>query len=252
SVALGSEGNTALIGAERDNAGIGAAWVFTRSGTTWTQQGEKLTGGGEVGAGGVGESVALSSDGNTALIGGHFDNANVGAAWVFTRSGSTWTQQGEKLTGSGEVGEARFGHSAALSSDGNTALIGGQADNGMVGAAWAFTRSGSTWTQQGAKLTGAEEIGQARFGGGVALSAGGNTALSGGPNDSTVGAAWTFTRSGTTWTQQCGKLTGAEEMGQALFGSRVALSSLGTTALISGGGDSAGLGAAWVFVNAEP
>ena len=46
--------------------------------------------------------MALSSDGNTALIGGYRDNGRVGAAWVFTRSGETWTQQGEKLTGGGE------------------------------------------------------------------------------------------------------------------------------------------------------
>ncbi len=56
--------------------------------------GGKLTGGGEVGAGGFGVSVALSGDGSTALVGGHGDNNGVGAAWVFTRSGSTWAQQG--------------------------------------------------------------------------------------------------------------------------------------------------------------
>ena len=54
----------------------------------------------------------------------------IGAAWVFTRSGSTWTQQGPKLTGSGEVGAGEFGESVALSSNGNTALIGGDRDNG--------------------------------------------------------------------------------------------------------------------------
>ena len=68
------------------------------------QQGSKLTGSGETGAGGFGSSVALSADGNTALIGGPYDNGGVGAAWVFTRSGSTWTQQGPKLTASDETG----------------------------------------------------------------------------------------------------------------------------------------------------
>jgi hypothetical protein len=131
-------------------------------------------------------------------------------------------------------------------------LIGGQSDNASVGAAWVFTRSGSTWTQQGEKLTGGEEIGQGKFGSGVALSSEGNIALIGGYKDNSVGAAWTFTRAGTTWTQQCGKLTGAGEIGMALFGKSVALSSQGTTALISGGSDNSGLGAAWVFVNAEP
>ena len=86
--------------------------------------------------------MALSSDGNTALIGGPEDNREVGAAWVFTRSGSTWTQQGGKLTGSGEVGAGEFGWSVALSSDCGVALIGGPHNNGNVnsgvGAAWAF------------------------------------------------------------------------------------------------------------------
>jgi len=250
SVALASEGNTALIGGSQDNGEIGAAWVFTRSGSTWTQQGEKLTGSGESEAGEFGTSAALSSDGNTALIGGPSDNANVGAAWVFTRSGSTWTQQGSKLTGSGESGEGEFGSSATLSSNGNTALIGGLSDNGHVGAAWVFTRSGSTWSQQGSKLTGSGESGSGRFGSSVALSSEGNTALIGGPRDnSSHGAAWVFTRSGTTWTQQGSKLTGSGETGSGRFGSSVALSSEGNTGLIGGPHDNSNAGAAWSFIS---
>jgi len=250
SVALSSDGNTALIGGSDDNNGQGAAWVFTRSGSTWTQQ-AKLTGGGEVVPYGFfGGSVALSADGNTALIGGIYDNAGVGAAWVFTRSGQEWTQQGEKLTG-GEIGDAYFGYSVALSSDGNTALIGGPVDNNDVGAAWVFTRSGQEWTQQGEKLTGSGEIKGAYgsgFGSSVALSADGNTALIGGDTDNTeVGAAWVFTRSGETWTQQGEKLTGGGEIGDAYFGSSVALSSDGNTALIGGPLDNNDVGAAWVF-----
>ena len=136
-MALSSEGNTALIGGPGDSSGVGAAWVFTRSGSTWTQQ-QELTGAGEVGAGEFGNGVGLSSEGNTALIGGPADNTGVGAAWVFTRSGSTWTQQGAKRTGSGESGEGFFGYGAALSSEGNTALIGGPGDSGSKGAAWVF------------------------------------------------------------------------------------------------------------------
>jgi len=128
SVALSSDGATMVVGAPFDNSNAGAVWVFTRSGTTWTQQGKKLTGAEESGAGEFGISVALSSNGNTALIGGHEDNGGTGAAWVFTRSGSTWTQQGKKLTGGGETGPGKFGRSVALSSNGNTALIGGTTD----------------------------------------------------------------------------------------------------------------------------
>src|SRR5207302_6538509 len=113
----------------------------------------KLTGSGEVGEGHVGFSVALSADGNTALVGGLADNSETGAAWVFVRSEGSWSQQGSKLTGGGEVGRGLFGYSVALSADGNTGLIGGRADNSGIGAVWVFTRSGSTWEQAGAKLT---------------------------------------------------------------------------------------------------
>ncbi|MBV9945212.1 MAG: hypothetical protein JO262_24020, partial [Solirubrobacterales bacterium] len=248
SVALSEDGNTALIGGPIDNNGAGAAWVFARSGSTWTQQGPKLTGSGESGSAGFGASVALSGDGNTALIGGDQDNSFVGAAWVFARSGSTWTQQGSKLTASDETGAGQFGASVALSADGNTALIGGVGDNGQVGAAWVFTHSSSTWTQQGAKLTGAGESGTGAFGSSVALSGDGNTALIGARTDNnSLGAAWVFTRSGSSWTQQGAKLTGSGESGTGAFGWSVALSGDGNTALIGGPVDNSLLGAAWVF-----
>jgi hypothetical protein len=248
SVALSDDGDTALIGGPADNENIGAAWVFTRSGTTWTQQGEKLTGTAETGAGRFGRSVTLSADGDTALIGGTRDNGFAGAAWVFTRSGSTWTQQGEKLTGTGEAGQGEFGRSVALSANGSTALVGGSSDNGSEGAAWAFTRSGSAWTQQGEKLTGAGAVGEGGFGTSVALSADGNTALLGGPRDnSDVGAAWAFTRSGSTWSQQGSKLTGIGETGEGGFGTSVALSADGNTALVGGPRDNSDVGAAWAF-----
>src|SRR5260370_305386 len=80
SVALSADGNTALVGGFKDNGGAGAAWVWTRSGGVWTQQGPKLVGTGAVGAD-QGSSVALSADGNTALVGGSGDNGGVGAAW---------------------------------------------------------------------------------------------------------------------------------------------------------------------------
>jgi hypothetical protein len=228
---------------------VGAAWVFTRSGSTWTQQGPKLTGTGGIGEATLGATVALSSDGNTALIGGPGDKNLTGAAWVFTRSGSTWTQQGSKLTGSGETGfTVEFGSSVALSAEGNTALIGAPFDNGAKGAAWVFTRSGSTWTQQGSKLTGSGATGLPEFATSLALSANGNTALIGGPGDNIeVGAAWAFTRSGSTWTQQGSKLTGTGETGRAQFATSLALAASGDTALIGGPIDTSKAGAVWVF-----
>jgi hypothetical protein len=253
-VALSSDGNTALIGGPGDKSEVGAAWVFVRSGSTWEQQGPKLTGTGETGKAAFGYAVALSGDGNTALIGGGGDNANVGAAWVFTRSGTTWAQQGSKLTGGEEVGEGHFGFRVALSEDGNTALIGGPKDELNAGAAWVFTRAEPTWTQQGKKLTGGEEIGASEFGEGVALAGDGNTALVGGGGDNeSVGAAWVFTRTGESWAQQGSKLTGTGTAGKnPHFGFRVALSEDGSTALVGGGGDNESVGAAWVFTRAEP
>jgi hypothetical protein len=250
SVALSADGSTALIGGDQDDGGLGAAWVFTRSGSTWTQQGGKLTGTGEVGPGAFGTSVALSADGDTALIGGWSDKEWDGAAWVFTRSGSTWTQQGGKLSDPGRHGSLdEFGTSVALSADGNTALVGAPRDNENAGAAWVFTRSGETWSQQGGKLTGTDEIEGGWFGDTVALSANGDTALIGGPQDHhDVGAAWVFTRSGKTWAQQGAKLTGAgETTGEGFFGESVALSGNGETALIGGPRDNNDAGAAWVF-----
>ena len=82
--------------------------------------------------------MALSSDGNRALVGGSI--GPVGAVWMFRRSGTTWTQQGPKLVGTGAVGRASQGSSVALSGDGDTALDGGTGDNHSVGAAWVFVR----------------------------------------------------------------------------------------------------------------
>ncbi len=112
------------------------------------QQGAKLTGAGAVGTGRFAYSVAVSADGSTALVGAHYESPDAGAAWVFVRSGSTWTQQGGKLVGTGHVGagefahvgEGEFGYSVALSADGDTALIGAPTDNSRAGAAWVFTR----------------------------------------------------------------------------------------------------------------
>jgi hypothetical protein len=247
-VALSGDGDTAMIGAPFDAGGTGAAWVFTRSGSTWTQLGEKLTGGGEAGGGAFGRSVALSSDGSMAMIGAPFDTGHIGAAWVFARSGSTWTQQGEKLTGGGEAGDGLLGSSVALSAGGETALVGGEADDGGVGAAWVFARAGASWSQQGEKLTGHTGADKAFFGCSVALSADGDTALVGGHDYNDIGAVWAFARSGSTW-RQTQQLAGGGEAGFGAFGSSVALSADASTALIGGQGDDDFAGAAWAFVS---
>ncbi len=248
SVAVSADGNTAIVGGPSDNRTTGAAWVFTRSGDVWTQQGNKLVGSraGEPALPlGQGMSVALSADGNTAIIGGW----GAEGAWVFTRSGSVWTQQGKKLVGTGAVGNARQGMSVALSADGNTATVGGWSDNSKTGAAWVFTRNGGVWTQQGKKLVGTDAVGRARQGISVALSADGNTAILGGPGDNpwdrsapfglgATGAAWVFTRSGGVWTQQ-NKLVSTGAVGR--LGTSVALSADGNIAVVGGFAEDGGV-----------
>jgi len=269
SVALSADGNTAIVGgpgannADRDRPAsigpAGAAWVFTRSGGVWRQH-AKLVGTTSEYAGGLwsqGASVAVSADGNTAIVGGPSDNRTTGAAWVFARSGDAWTQQGSKLVGSG-AGKPPLppgqGMSVAVSADGTTAIVGGWGAE----AAWVFARSGSVWTQQGKKLIGTGAVGNARQGTSVALSADGNTAIVGGWSDNgKTGAAWVFTRSGGVWTQQGKKLVGGDAVGSARQGTSVALSADGNTAIVGGPGDNpwsrsvpfglGAAGAAWVF-----
>jgi hypothetical protein len=247
-VALSDDGSTALVGGSSDNA-IGAAWVFTRTGSTWTQQGSKLVGSGNVGFAQEGISVALSGDGNTAIVGGWTDDTNVGAAWVFTRTAAVWTQQGAKLVGTGTVGGAQQGRSVDLSTDGNTAVVGGPTDDANAGAAWVFTRTAGVWSQQGAKLfgTGVVEGGKSQQGGSVAISGDGNTVMLGGAADFAAGASWIFTRSAGVWSQQGGKLVGTGAAGGAQQGWAVALSADGNTAIATGAKDGSSFGATWAF-----
>ncbi|HMS86176.1 MAG TPA: hypothetical protein PKD12_21260 [Nitrospira sp.] len=248
SVALSADGNTAVVGGGHDSGDVGAAWVYTRTAGVWTRQGPKLVGTGAASNAGQGESVALSADGNTAVVGGWHDNGDVGAAWVYTRTAGVWTQQGPKLVGTDVVGSASQGFSVALSADGNTAVVGGLSDNGDVGAAWVYTRTAGVWTQQGPKLVGTGAVGNAGQGFSVALSADGNTAVVGGGGDSgDVGATWVYTRTAGVWTQQGRKLVGADAVGSASQGFSVALSADGNTVVVGGWRDNSDVGAAWVY-----
>lgn len=228
SVAL--SGNTALVGAVGKNGNEGCAYVFVRSGTVWTQQAKLKAADGEDGDY-FGRSVALS--GNTALVGAIWDdvgsNTWQGSAYVFVRSGTTWTQQAQLIAADGTTGDY-FGYSVALSGD--TALVGavwdGDSGYGHRGSAYVFTRSGTSWTQQ-VKLTAADGAGNDLFGGSVALA--GDTALVGAYGDDyEQGSAYVFARSGASWTQEA-KLTAVDGEAGDWFGGAVALA--GDTALVA-------------------
>ena len=200
------DGDTVVVGASGsagEGGPPGAAYVFVRSGTTWTEQ-AKLTAADGASGDFFGSSVAVS--GNTVLVGAAGDDAaawiDVGSAYTFIRSGVTWTQQA-KLTPTDAIEEDRVGVAVALSGD--TALIGSYGGGAAgAGAAYAFLRSGTTWSQQ-AKLTAQVPQSLDLFGASLALN--GNTAVIGAYADDTArgvdsGSATVFVRSGTTWTQQ--------------------------------------------------
>ena len=240
SASVSADGNYAIVGAPVTSPEqTGAAYIYVRSGASWVKQ-RKLLPTGEPRHTEFGRSVAISGDGSTVIVGGPEADSHAGRAWVFTRSGSSWSEQAE-LSGAGETGAAQFGASVAVSRDGETALAGGNFDNLGAGAAWFFTRSGSSWNQQGSKVSGASH---SSLGKSVALSARGGTAVIGAPGASGgAGEAQVYVRSGSTWKQQA-TLT---SIGSAGLGSAVALSEGGNITLIGEPEVNLQEGAAWVF-----
>jgi hypothetical protein len=193
SVALGDAGSKSLIGAHGKGTNSGSAFVFTRSGSTWSQQAELLaTDATPVYFFGI--STSLNSSGSLGLVGASVNNSSRGAAYIFSRSGSTWTQQA-KLTASDGAVNDQLGWSSALSYDGGTAILGGyDVNNPYLEAAYIFKGSGASWSQQ-ARLH-PSVAGTNTFGISVALGGDGTTALVGAAGTYQFqGAAYVFTLS---------------------------------------------------------
>jgi hypothetical protein len=249
SVALA--GDTAVVGTTNDDDlgdRAGASYVFVRSGTTWSEQ-AKLTAADGAEADQLGIAVAVAGD--TALVGAFGDDdrgRSAGSAYVFVRTGTSWSQQAKLLAADGnDIDE--LGISVAISGD--TALVGAVFADDEQGAAYVYARDGAVWTQQ-AKLSAADGAPSDNFGNAVALE--GDTALIGAPNDNDLGAAsgsaYVFGRSGTTWSQQT-KLTAADGTSVDLFGASVALS--GETAVVGAlGDDDLGSSSGSTYVYAPP
>jgi hypothetical protein len=299
-VALSDDGNALAVSAywESSNAtGIngnqqdesipqaGAVYVFTRQGATWTQQAYiKASNTGEAGtADSFGEgdqfgfSLALSGDGATLAVGAltedggtpgidgnQADNsaASAGAVYVFTRTGTMWSQQAYVKAANIDGGDL-FGHAVALSRDGSVMAVGafdedgsarqvnGPIDNraGGSGAAYVFTRAGARWSQQ-AYIKPSNIEAQDAFGVDVALSDDGSTLLVGSLDedcaattvnapgcdndwreDLSMGAAYVFVRAGGTWSQQA-FLKASNTGPNDTFSERLALSGDGNVAVI--------------------
>jgi hypothetical protein len=137
--AVAVSGNTAVIGAAYKNDQSGVAYVFVLRGTTWVQQAE-LTASDAAPLDQFGSLVALC--GNIAVIGARAKNNGTGAAYVFVRSGSVWTQQAE-LTPPAGVPAAFFGNAVAVG--GTTVVVGEPGDFDVAGSAYVFVQQGSTW-----------------------------------------------------------------------------------------------------------
>ena len=208
--AVAFDGDTAVIGAFCAEVGPGldqgAAYVFTRAGTSWVQQ-QKLVASDAAAADVFGYTVAVS--GETALVGAIYDDVggaiDRGSAYVFVRSGTTWTQQQQLIAADGAADD-RFATSVALS--GETALVGAVYDdvggNPDQGSAYIFLRSRDTWSLQ-RKVTAADGAGGDCFGNSVALE--GDTALVGAVyddvgDDMNLGSAHVFVRNGAEWSLQ--------------------------------------------------
>lgn len=269
SAATGVNGDSANNGAQDS----GAAYVFARAGDSWSEQAyvkASNTNAGDF----FGKSVALDLDGDVLAVGacceagggtgvnntnpGPGDNStgSAGAAYVFTRSGSSWTQEAyvkASNTGSGDS----FGFSIDLDDAGTTLAVGAPGENSAAtgingngannsaldaGAAYVFVRTGGGWTQQ-AYVKASNTGGGDQFGYALALSGDGTTLAVGAQNEdgsgngvnpaandsnADAGAVYVFKRSGTTWSQEAYvKATNSETNDK--FGSAVALSDDGTT-----------------------
>ncbi len=244
-------GDTVVVGAKSEDTGAsnaGAAYIFTRSGTTWSQQ-QKIQASDAQASDYFGSRSSI--DGDTVVVGAYAEDAggsNAGAAYVFTRSGTTWSQQA-KLTASDAAADDNFGWDTGI--DGDTVVVGAQreaAGGTDAGAAYIFTRSGTTWSQQ-AKLTASDAQAGDYFGRSSAIS--GDTVVVGAYTEdaggSNAGAAYIFTRSGTTWTQQA-KITASDAQAADMFGETVDID--GDTVVVGAFGEDtegAAAGAAYIF-----
>lgn len=213
--AVAASGDTVVVGAPEPAYAVGLVYVFVRSGSGWSQQATLFAPNAQAGDR-FGSSVAISGD--TVVVGATGEDSNAtgvngdqannsasesGAAYVFTRSGSSWSQQAY-LKASDAGAYDGFGWATAIAAD--TVVVG----------PYVFTRSGSTWSEQ-AKLTAAG----ADWFRAVAISS--DTVVLGSSLMSATGGAYVFTRSGTSWSQQ-GSLYASNAQPSDHFGGSVAIS----------------------------
>ncbi len=244
-VALAANGHTALVGAPNAGLGGGAAYIYTESGSTWSAT-PTVTFTGATG-GELGSSVALSANGQTALVSAPGAGSGDGAVYVYAQVGGTWSTAPVATFKGGSSSES-FGYSVALSGDGQTAIVGAPAAFSAVGpaygAAYVYSEGGGSWsTTPTATFTVSS---QQEFGSSLALSANGQTALVGAPGaNSDGGAVYVYDEVGGTWST-IPAATFSGTLDENLGGS-VALSTDGQNALVGAPAALRGNGAAYVY-----
>ena len=249
------DGNTAIIGARLDDApgsNSGSAYVFVRSGTTWTQQ-AKLVAADGAPQDYFGASVSL--DGDSLIVGAYGDDdhgSGSGSAYIFTRSGTIWTQQAKLVAADGDSGDA-FGWDVAIADD--TVIIGADGDDDHgYGSAYIFVREGPAWSQQGPKLTSDDPGNSGQYG--VSVSLDGETAVVGDwaadvADNSAQGTVHVYTRAGTIWTQQAKLVAGDGDPGD-VFGHSVSID--GDRIVVGADGNDdhgSNSGSAYIFASSE-
>jgi hypothetical protein len=196
SIDINGDGTCIVVGASATlTSGVytGAAYVYTRSGTTWTQQ--QILKASPLSTG-FGSSIAINNAGTYIVVG---ETSGGGKAYIFNYSGSTWSQQ---QAVSPTVGTTYFTLGGVAINDSGDYIVGSDPSNSTYkGAAWVFTRSGTTWTQQQI-LTQSVRSNNSNFGTCPSFNSTGDKVMFGAPGYNSTGAGYYFTRSGTTWTQQ--------------------------------------------------
>ena len=258
SVSINAAGDVAIIGAYGDDGSdSGAAYIFTNSGSGWTETAKLVPSDPETSAY-FGYSVSINAAGDVAIIGAYYDDGtgavDSGAAYIFSNSGGSWSQV-TKLLPSDPEASATFGTTVSINAAGDVAIIGAKSDDGAgtlnSGAAYIFSNSGGGWTQV-AKLLPSDPEANAYFGGSVSINAAGDVAIIGAyADDGYRGAAYIFTNSG-GWSETV-KLLPSDPEVDAVFGYSVSINAAGDVAIIGAyGDDEAGAvnsGAAYIFTN---
>jgi hypothetical protein len=234
-------GDYAIIGSHCDDSTRGSAYVFKRSGSSWSQEAKLVASDGAMGDF-FGYSVSIN--GEYIAIGACEDDSTRGSTYVFVRSGTSWLQEA-KLVASDGVGGDYFGFSVSI--NGNYTIIGAYQDDSARGSAYVFMRSGTSWSEV-AKLVASDGVSFDYFGGSVSIC--GDYVVIGALGDNLVcGSAYVFMRSGTSWSEVA-KLVASDGSMDDYFGYSVSV--CGDYAIIGAPNDDSSRGSAYVFFRNQP